>query len=73
MEQRRFLSPEAFLGFNLKAGLHMVTVYNETTNVEEMGLTVQLIRELLGAMYLKTHNILCMVVQNVQETLGDVQ
>ena len=47
-----------------------MTVYNEITNVEKMGLTIQ---SLLGAIYLKNHNILCMVVQTVRETLGDVQ
>lgn len=46
-----------------------MTVYNEVTNLEEMGLTIQ---SLLGAIYLQNHNILCMVVQTVRETLRDV-
>lgn len=49
-----------------------MTVYNEIPNMEEMWLTIQPIRDLLGTIYFKNHNILCMVVQIVQETLEDV-
>lgn len=52
-----------------------MTIYNEITNMEEMGLTIESIRGLLGAIYLKKetkHNIVCMAVQTAQETLQDV-
>ena len=68
---RKDLSPKAFLGFNLKPTLHTMTVYNEITNVQEMRLTT-VNRELLGEIYLKNHNFLCIAVQIVQETFEDV-
>ena len=68
---RKDLCPKDFLGFNLKPSLHTMTVYNEITNEQEMGLT-SVNRELLGAVYLKNYNFLCIAVQIVQETLEDV-
>ena len=69
-------SAEAFLGLKVKPTLHTMTIYNENTNMGEMGLTIQSIRGLREAIYLKKkktkHNILCMAVQTAQKTLQDV-